>query len=182
MPLSLARSTNDLVAFEFAAAYNRGDEGKPESHLMTTETIFTICNTSVLPFWLLLVLAPGWKYTQMLVHGFAIPILLTFVYIYMMISGFGEAEGASFNSLEGVMAAFSVPEAVLAGWIHYLIFDLFIGAWECRDARRLGISHFLVIPCMALTLMAGPVGLMLYLALRWGLKRAFILDEAPVGA
>ena len=145
---------------------------------MTTDTLFTICNTSILPFWALLFLAPRWKYTQRLVHSFMLPMVLALAYLYLMITSFGSAEGGGFGSLESVMALFSVPEVMLAGWIHYLIFDLFIGAWESRDAQRLGISHFLVVPCMALTFMAGPVGLLLYLGLRWATRRAFILDEA----
>ena len=55
---------------------------------------------------------------------------------------------------------------LLAGWIHYLCFDLFIGSWEVRDAKAQGISHWLVIPCLFLTFMFGPVGLLLYFALR----------------
>jgi hypothetical protein len=54
----------------------------------------------------------------------------------------------------------------LAGWIHYLAFDLFVGAWEVRDAQRQGIHHLLVIPCLLATLMAGPAGLALYWLLR----------------
>ena len=52
------------------------------------------------------------------------------------------------------------------GWIHYLAFDLFVGAWEVRDAQARGIHHLLVIPCLFLTLMAGPGGLLLYWAIR----------------
>ncbi len=77
------------------------------------------------------------------------------------------------------MTLFEEPEAVMAGWIHYLVFDLFIGAWEVRDARRLKIPHLAVVPCLVLTFMLGPVGLLLYLILRWSMRRAFVLDEAP---
>jgi hypothetical protein len=55
---------------------------------------------------------------------------------------------------------------LLAGWIHYLAFDLFIGSWQVRDAAKQGISHWLVIPCLALTFMFGPIGLLLYFLLR----------------
>ena len=55
---------------------------------------------------------------------------------------------------------------LLAGWTHYLAFDLFIGGWEVRDAQRRGIPHLLVVPALVLTFLFGPAGLLLYLAIR----------------
>ena len=77
---------------------------------------------------------------------------------------------------------FSVPQAVLAGWIHYLVFDLFVGAWEVRDAKRLGISHWFILPCLFFTLMLGPIGLLLYFILRWAMRREFFMDEGKAVA
>ena len=71
------------------------------------------------------------------------------------------------NRLEGVKQLFANDYILLAGWVHYLAFDLFIGAWEVRDARLVGISHWLVIPCLLFTFMLGPVGLGMYFVLRW---------------
>jgi hypothetical protein len=65
-----------------------------------------------------------------------------------------------------VKALFASDALLLAGWIHYLAFDLFIGAWEVRTARAEGIPHLLVLPCLVLTFLLGPVGLLLFLALR----------------
>ncbi|MCA9606244.1 MAG: DUF4281 domain-containing protein, partial [Myxococcales bacterium] len=65
----------------------------------------------------------------------------------------------------------------IACWLHYLIFDLFVGAWEVRDAERLGLSHLFVVPSLVLTLMFGPVGLMSWLAVRAIAKRRFALVE-----
>jgi hypothetical protein len=66
----------------------------------------------------------------------------------------------------------------VAGWIHYLIFDLFVGAWEARDARRRGVPHLLLVPCLLATLMIGPVGLLLYVLVRFFSKRLLEFDEA----
>ena len=46
-----------------------------------------------------------------------------------------------------------------------------------RDAQRNGIRHIFVIPCLFLTLMAGPVGLLLYFVLRWTIAKQLIIDE-----
>lgn len=146
---------------------------------MTHDLIFQIVNWGVIPFWVLLAVLPHWSLTQFLVHSVAIPLLLGVAYAWFLTTGLG-VEGASFMSLEGVMLFFAAPSAVLAGWIHYLVFDLFIGAWQVRDAKRRGISHWFVIPCLFFTLMAGPIGLLLYLVLRFALSRGgwSLIEEA----
>ncbi|MFW2387236.1 MAG: ABA4-like family protein [Polyangiales bacterium] len=145
---------------------------------MPLETLFKAANYAVLPFWTLLILAPRWSWTQRLVHGPVVLLLLTPIYAFMLF-GYGPApEDFNFNSLYGVMIGFSVPHIVTAGWIHYLIFDLFVGAWEVRDAQRRGVSHFLVVPCLIATLMVGPIGLLLYVTLRFISNRVLEYDEA----
>ena len=144
---------------------------------MTAEDLVVYCNSAVLPAWLLLLLAPGWKWTHTIVHGIWIPVLLGAVYAGLLLTGPGAPEGADFSSLAGVMALFSVPSAALAGWVHYLVFDLFVGAWEVRDARRRGMGHLWVVPCLILTLMLGPVGLLLYLTIRSGRLGVTTLSE-----
>ncbi len=131
------------------------------------DTLFTIANTGILPFWLLLVVAPRWRWTQILC-ALAVPLVIGSLYGWLLSAGLGDGD---FNSLQGVMALFRNPRTVLAGWVHYLAFDLFIGAWETRDAMKLGISRWLLAPCQFLTLMFGPLGLMLYLLLRGGIKK-----------
>ena len=73
---------------------------------------------------------------------------------------------------------FQKQELLLAGWVHYLAFDLFIGAWETRDAQRNQIPHLVVIPCLVMTFMLGPIGLLFYLAIRTAKTRAFSLEHA----
>jgi hypothetical protein len=99
-------------------------------------------------------------------------------YIWALFFGQPAPEGAGFGSLESVMMLFQSPTAVLGGWIHYLVFDLFVGAWIVRDAKRQGIKHWLIMPFLLVTLMAGPAGLMLYLLLRLALKRTVTLIES----
>ena len=125
-------------------------------------------NFAVMPAWALLILAPGWEWTRKLVHSMLYPLILGGVYIAGMVlayTGHG-ADGGSFTSIEGIRTLFSADVGILVGWTHYLVFDLFIGAWESRDARRRGFSHWLLIPCLIFTYMLGPVGLFLYLVLR----------------
>ena len=129
--------------------------------------------------WLLLVFLPRWKYVPQLICGVLIPLLLAIVYLVLIAKYFGSAEGG-FGSLAGVHALFQNQGILLAGWIHYLAFDLFIGSWEVRDARRLGVHHLLVVPCLVLTFMLGPIGLLLYFIVRAVAKRQVIADETAV--
>jgi hypothetical protein len=130
----------------------------------------------VLPGWLLLVFVPRWKWTARLIAGVLIPLLLALLYLYLVVAHFGQADGG-FGSLAAVSQLFRNPYALLAGWVHYLAFDLFIGSWEVRDARRLGIHHLLVVPCLVLTFLFGPIGLLLYFALRLIRKRGLMVNE-----
>jgi hypothetical protein len=130
----------------------------------------------VLPGWLLLVFVPRWKWSARIIAGVVIPLLLGIVYLSLVVTHFGKSEGG-FGSLAEVSKLFQNPYNLLAGWVHYLAFDLFIGSWEVRDAERLGINHFLVVPCLVLTFLLGPIGLLLYFVLRSILKRRFIINE-----
>lgn len=137
---------------------------------MNAETIFSVANTTALFSWILIAAAPKWKFTRVVVVSGAIPILLSAAYLVLVVTFFGSAEGG-FGSLADVMKLFTNEWAVLAGWIHYLAFDLFVGIWEVRDAEEQGISHWFVIPCLFFTFMLGPIGLLMYTGLRFALKK-----------
>ena len=145
---------------------------------MSPEKIFSICSTLVLPGWLLLVFLPRWKWTARLICAVIIPLVLALVYLYLVVMHFGTSEGG-FGSLAEVAQLFQNPHSLLAGWIHYLAFDLFIGSWEVRDAQRVGIHHLLVAPCLLLTFIFGPAGLLLYFTMRFAIRRkVFVGGEA----
>ncbi len=133
---------------------------------MKAETIFQICNSLAPIGWLLMILAPRWTWTRKIVLSGLLPLILGLVYLFLIVIYFGESEG-NFSSLEGVAALFKNPFALTAGWIHYLAFDMFIGAWEVRDSQKHGITHLLLIPCLFFTFMFGPIGLILYFVLRF---------------
>jgi Domain of unknown function (DUF4281) len=141
---------------------------------MSLETIFSVCGWVASLGWLLLVFVPRWKWTARFITAVLLPLTLAFVYLFLVATHFGQSEG-SFSSLAGVSQLFRNPYNLLAGWIHYLAFDLFIGSWEVRDAQRLGIRHLLVVPCLVLTFIFGPVGLLLYFGLRFAVKRRFLV-------
>ncbi len=116
----------------------------------------------------LLVLAPRWAGTRRVVLSGALPLVLAATYAVLIASHYlspHDGEGG-FGSLAEVRQLFRDPWALLAGWVHYLCFDLSIGIWESRDARQRGVPHLLLVPCLLLTFLVGPVGLLLYALLR----------------
>ncbi len=147
---------------------------------MTPETLFSIAGAVVLPGWALLVFAPRWKWSAHLLASVVIPALLGVLYVSLLVTHYRGAQGG-FGSLAEVRRLFDQPALLLAGWVHYLAFDLFIGSWEVRDARRAGLRHGLVIPCLLLTLLFGPAGLLSYLVVRSVRLRRLSIDgeEGP---
>ena len=129
---------------------------------MTDAQLFQYANTTALLSWIVLVFQP--KRTAPVLR-FLIPAAMAVLYIWALSSAPPNPDGG-FGSLAEVKALFTQDRAVLAGWVHYLAFDLFVGCWMVMDANTRGIKHLLVVPCLALTFMFGPAGLLLYLGLR----------------
>jgi Domain of unknown function (DUF4281) len=132
---------------------------------MTADQLFSILNLATMAAWLPLVFLPRLRWTAT-VLPLVVPSLLSVVYIVLIAAALPGSEGG-FSSLSGVAVLFGDRWALLAGWTHYLAFDLFIGGWEVRDAQRRGIPHLLIAPALVLTFLLGPGGLLLYLATRW---------------
>ena len=132
---------------------------------MTPEQIFSIANFVSLCCWLLLIALPGRRWVTYTIAGAAVPAIFAALYAAIVIMFFARAEGG-FSSLDQVALLFTNRWVLLAGWIHYLAFDLLVGSWEVRDARERGINHLLVVPCLILTFMFGPAGWLLYVTVQ----------------
>ena len=147
---------------------------------MSWELAYTLINALVVPAWLLLVLAPGWRTTRLVVHSGVYPLLLGTIYAACLIASlfFGVgADEAGMGSVLGVSALFDHPNGVIIGWTHYLVFDLFVGAWIARDGRRRGLPHLALVPCLIAAFIFGPVGLLAYMILRLMRGHGISLDE-----
>jgi hypothetical protein len=131
---------------------------------MTAEQLFSILNLMTVAAWLPLVFLPGVRWTSTLLPV-VVPLLLSIGYVVLVAATLPWSEGG-FSSLTAVGALFANPWLLLAGWMHYLAFDLFIGGWEVRDAQWHGIRHLLIVPALVLTFLFGPAGLLLYLTVR----------------
>ncbi len=132
---------------------------------MTPDTLFQIANPVALLGWIALALSPLAPVWADRVAGYAIPLILAVAYTALILTWWSTGSGG-FDTLPHVMDLFKTPGKALAGWIHYLAFDLFIGAWITRTARAHGIPHWMVLPCLVLTFLFGPIGLLAFFALR----------------
>ncbi len=137
---------------------------------LSPEQIFSLCNMMAMAGWILLILTPWLRWPSTIVAGRVIPLLLSGVYFILLAAHWGERNGG-FGSLAGVASLFANHWLLLAGWIHYLAFDLLIGSWEVRDAGHRKMSRWLLTPCLGLTFMFGPVGLLSYLGARSALVK-----------
>ncbi len=143
---------------------------------MNLETLFSVASLMAMAGWLILLASPWMPIWSNRIGGFVIPALLSVGYLLLLLLSQGSEDGG-FGSLAGVVALFGQPQAVLAGWVHFLAFDLFIGAWQCRVARADGIAFVWVIPCLALTFLLGPLGLLAFLGLR-----VVLAKQGPIAA
>lgn len=132
---------------------------------MAPAQIFSVVSTIAALQWALLVILPKWKVTQWLIKYPVVPLLLSGIYC-VYIAGFFDIKGGGFNSIQEVRRLFADDSVLLAGWVHYLAFDLLIGFSIIKSAQIKTISHWLVIPCLVLTFMFGPCGFLLYQAIQ----------------
>lgn len=102
---------------------------------------------------------------------FVIPALLAVAYILLIQEGMRAADGGGFGTITEVRALFANDAALAAGWLHYLAFDLFVGAWIAREGPRSGVPALLLVPCFVLAFLFGPAGLLLFFALRFAFNR-----------
>ena len=137
---------------------------------MPLETIFSLANMAALVGWIVLLASPVLPHRARIVPRLVVPALLAIAYVVLVLTSFGGA-GGGFSTLAGVGALFATPAVLLAGWLHFLAFDLLVGSWMIEDRERNGLSFVVVAPCLVLTFLLGPAGFLLYLVLSWSLAR-----------
>jgi hypothetical protein len=130
---------------------------------------FQILNLVVLPWWAVWLVAPRSTLALRLASHSAIFLALAAVYTVLLLAALAFGPGGGFG-YEGIHAALTAPIGFLAGWTHYLVFDLFVGAWILRESRRIDVEPR---PYLFFTLMAGPIGLGSFLVRRWLRLRSF---------
>jgi hypothetical protein len=132
---------------------------------VTPDAVFQIANMTALVGWVVLLGSPLFPIIADRIASLAIPLLLSVAYAGLILAFWARGEGG-FDSLDNVARLFETRELLLAGWIHYLAFDLFVGAWIVREGRRESVPFLLVVPCLVLTFLFGPAGFLTFAAIR----------------
>jgi hypothetical protein len=147
---------------------------------MNPGSIFAAARALALVTWIVLILFQRRSWSTDIV---VIAAVTAFAAVYgVLIATQWWSSTGSFSTLAGVAALFSNQWLLLAGWLHYLAFDLLVGRWEARDARARGIRPWAVAPSMALTFLFGPLGWLSYMVLRFVLAKAAVENAAELVA
>lgn len=128
---------------------------------MPFDTLFSAASTAAMAGWIALILLPRWP---MLIAGLRYALIggLSLTYAALIFVYFFRVEGGGFGSITQVRALFASDPVLVAGWIHYLAFDLFVGSWIAVEADRRRFNRVLQVPILAATFMFGPLGLLLF--------------------
>jgi ABA DEFICIENT 4-like len=121
--------------------------------------------------WLILIFLPRRWSWLVAVPRYVVPFGLSLLYAGLAMTRFFQIEGGGYGSLDEVAVLLGDREMLLAGWVHYLAFDLFIGGWIAVQCDKLGINRLIQAPILVLTFMFGPVGLALFMVMRAGYFR-----------
>jgi hypothetical protein len=139
---------------------------------MSPDTMFQIANPFVLIGWVALLASPWMPNWADRIASLIVPLVLSVAYAGLILAFWSSGQGG-FDSLQNVALLFQSPWLLLAGWIHYLAFDLFVGAWVVRTAREEGVAFWMVVPCLVLTFLFGPAGFLVFNAIRAARRQAF---------
>ena len=138
---------------------------------LTFENIYLWTNLGVLPFWLMLIIIPNSKFTQFFINSIILPLILSAIYIYIIYQSILLEEPILdifklYLSLEDLYTLFATENFLLLFWIHFVAINLFLGSWISRDGVKYNISRSILFIPLILIYFAGPLGLVLYWAIR----------------
>jgi hypothetical protein len=136
---------------------------------MDWSALFSLVNGLALAGWAVLLLAPrrwtllGW------LPRVIVPGIIALLYVALMGAYVADA-GGGFGSIAEVRTLFMSDPVLVAGWGHYLAFDLLIGSLLADRLDRAGVTRWLQAPVLLLTFLFGPAGWLLGLATEAGAR------------
>ncbi len=137
---------------------------------MSFEQLFSSASTLAMVGWVILIFLPRrWTWVNV-IPALLIPLILSVLYSYLIARYFFSAEGG-FDTLANVQLLFTAPAAALAGWVHYLAFDLFVGGVVAKQADNIGLSRLIQAPILLMTFMFGPFGYLLFVLIKAAMQR-----------
>ena len=138
---------------------------------LSFENIYLWINFGILPFWLMLIIIPNSKFTQIFVNSIVLPLILSATYVYLIYQTILLDESLLdvfklYLSLDNLSTVFTTESFLLIFWLHFLALNLFLGSWISRDGVKYNMSRGLVSVPLILVYFTGPLGLVLYWIIR----------------
>ncbi|RSS52594.1 ABA4-like family protein [Streptomyces sp. WAC01280] len=126
------------------------------------------------PVWLLLIVAPAWRITERVAASPLTVLPLLALWAVLAAPVLPELWTAvSSPDIDTFRELTALANGAAAVWAQILAWDLLLGQWMYREARRLSLSPFLMAPLLLLTILLSPIALPLFLAIRaWKTRRA----------
>ena len=132
-----------------------------------TGVLFELTFALAAPFWALMILLPGWSWTRRIIASPLIVLPVVLIYLLLVVPAFGEVLPAVASpTLGGIRELLGTAGGAAAAWAHLLAFDLFVGRWSWLDSRTRGVPALVMSPVLLLTILLGPLGLLVYLLVR----------------
>jgi hypothetical protein len=145
-----------------------GGPSMPLTGWSTAAVLFQLVFLLAAPFWALMIVAPTWSWTRRIVGSPLIVVPPVLGYAILVFSHLTVVLPAVARlTLAGAQELLATPDGAAAGWAHFIAFDLFVGRWIYLDSRRAGRHPLLMAPVLVLTILLGPLGLLVYLAIRF---------------
>lgn len=146
-------------------------------------TLFSLSSFLTLPFWVLMIILPRWRWTQRIMNSPLSIVAPAVLYALLVLPSIASVLPAVLNpSLAGIRELLGSEAGATIAWVHFLAFDVFVGRWAYLNSRERQISALLMAPILFFTLMLGPIGLLLYLAARTLVPNQQVAQALPVPA
>jgi hypothetical protein len=152
---------------------------------MNYDQLFNLTNLTVVPFWLLMIALPRWRWTQRIIASPLIALPPALIYAFLVLPQIGGLLASLGNpSVQTIVELLGTAAGTTIGWAHFLAFDLLIGRWAYLDSQEQGIHPLLMVPVLFFIFMLGPLGYLLYLGLRgiYALRSSPTSPKSPVAA
>ncbi len=134
---------------------------------LTFENIYLWCNFALMPLWIMLIIIPNSRITQILINSLIIPLILSVTYVYIIYQSILLDESfidifKLYMSLDNLYTVFATESFLLAFWLHFIALNLFLGSWVSRDAYKYNMPKKLSFLPLMLIYFTGPLGLVIY--------------------
>jgi hypothetical protein len=128
---------------------------------------FLLSNLLVLPFWILMILAPHWGWTRRIMRARWAPMIPAAAFVVLLVPEIDDLLSLFMRPDLAILAGIlEKPQGAIVAWLHFLAFDLFVGRWAYLDGRERGIPALIMSPVLTLVMLLGPVGYVAHMGVR----------------